>query len=58
MNHKPKLLDLVGRKIRLKHYSIRTEQAYIDWIKRFILFHNKRLPPPWAQQRSAPFCPI
>lgn len=33
----PKLLDQVRGKIRLKHYSIRTEQAYLDWIKRFIL---------------------
>ncbi|HRC73412.1 MAG TPA: integron integrase [Candidatus Competibacter sp.] len=31
-------------KIRLKHYSIRTEQAYVDWIRRFILFHGKRHP--------------
>jgi integron integrase len=44
MNHKPKLLDQVRHKIRLKHYSIRTEQAYVDWIKRFILFHHKRHP--------------
>jgi integron integrase len=44
MDHKPKLLDLVRQKIRLKHYSIRTEQAYADWIRRFILFHNKRHP--------------
>jgi hypothetical protein len=28
--------------IRLKHYSIRTEEAYVTWIKRDILFHNKR----------------
>ncbi len=40
MDHKPKLLD----QVRLKHYSIRTEQAYVDWIKRFILFHHKRHP--------------
>ena len=40
----PKLLDQVRDKIRLKHYSIRTEQAYTDWIKRFVLFHNKRHP--------------
>jgi integron integrase len=40
----PKLLDQVRGKIRLKHYSIRTEQAYSDWIKRFILFHNKTHP--------------
>ena len=40
----PKLLDQVRDKIRLKHYSIRTEQAYTDWTKRFVLFHNKRHP--------------
>ncbi len=40
----PKLLDQVRGKIRLKHYSIRTEQAYVDWIKRFILFHGKQHP--------------
>jgi integron integrase len=40
----PKLLDQVRSKIRLKHYSIRTEQAYSDWIKRFILFHHKKHP--------------
>jgi len=44
MYHKPKLLDQVRTTIRLKHYSIRTEQAYVDWIKRFILFHRKRHP--------------
>jgi integron integrase len=48
MNHKPKLLDIVRHKIRLKHYSICTEQAYIDWIKRFILFHDKRHPASMA----------
>ena len=40
----PRLLDRVRDKIRLKHYSIRTEQAYLDWIKRFIRFHGKRHP--------------
>ena len=30
--------------LRLKHYSIRTEDAYLDWIRRFILFHKKRHP--------------
>lgn len=40
----PKLLDIVRGKIRLKHYSIRTEQAYVDWIKRYILHFNKRHP--------------
>jgi len=41
---KPKLLDQVRFAIRAKHYSIRTEQSYVSWIKRFILFHHKRHP--------------
>jgi integron integrase len=39
-----KLLDRVRDTLRLKHYSYRTEQTYVDWIRRFILFHNKRHP--------------
>jgi len=45
MEERPKkLLDQVREAIRLKHYSIRTEEAYVTWIKRYILFHNKRHP--------------
>lgn len=40
----PKLLDLVRETLRLKHYALRTEEAYVQWIRRFILFHNKRHP--------------
>lgn len=40
----PKLLDLVRDRIRVKHYSIRTETQYVQWIRRFILFHGKRHP--------------
>ena len=40
----PRLLDLVRARLRLKHYSIRTEQAYVSWIKTFIRFHNKKHP--------------
>src|SRR3990170_916079 len=40
----PRLLELVSQAIRRKHYSIRTEEAYVNWIKRFILFHHKRHP--------------
>ncbi len=40
----PKLLEQVRGKIRLKHYSIRTEQAYTDWIRRFILHFGKKHP--------------
>ena len=43
-NPKKKLLDQVREVIRLKHYSIRTEQTYVDWIKRYIFFHGKRHP--------------
>ena len=39
-----KLLDQVRDALRLKHYAYRTEQAYVDWITRYILFHNKRHP--------------
>ena len=42
--NEPKLLDIVRGKIRLKHYSIRTEQAYTGWIKRFILHFDKQHP--------------
>jgi hypothetical protein len=40
----PKLLDRVRDKIRLKHYSIRTEQSYVQWVRRYILHHDKRHP--------------
>ena len=39
-----KLLDQARERARLKHYALRTEEAYIGWIRRFILFHNKRHP--------------
>ncbi|WP_439647055.1 phage integrase N-terminal SAM-like domain-containing protein [Chromobacterium alticapitis] len=41
---KPRLLEQVRARIRVKHYSLRTEQAYVEWIRRFILFHGKRHP--------------
>jgi len=41
---KPRLLDQVRSLMRLKHLSLRTEEAYINWIKRFIFFHHKRHP--------------
>jgi len=47
MNPPPKLLDQIRKKIRYKHYSIRTEDTYSDWIKCFILFHNKCHPDPY-----------
>ncbi len=42
--HKPRLLEQVRATIRARQYSLRTEQAYVSWIRRFILFHDKRHP--------------
>jgi integron integrase len=39
-----KLLDQVSETLRTKHYAYRTEQTYLDWIKRYIIFHKKRHP--------------
>lgn len=39
-----KLLDQVSEALRTKHYAYRTEQTYVDWIKRYIIFHKKRHP--------------
>jgi len=44
MDAKPKLLELVRDKMRARHFSYRTEQAYVGWIKRFILYNGKRHP--------------
>ncbi|RKY53585.1 MAG: integron integrase, partial [Candidatus Neomarinimicrobiota bacterium] len=43
-NKQPKLLDQVHLVLSTKHYSLRNEESYVNWIKRFILFHNKRHP--------------
>ena len=40
----PRLLDQLRARLRVLHYSIRTEQVYVDWARRFILFHGKRHP--------------
>jgi hypothetical protein len=44
MKDKSKLLDQVRQVVRIKIYSYRTEQAYVTWIKRYILYHDKRHP--------------
>ena len=50
MNHaeerpqEPRLLDRVREALRVRHYSLRTEVAYVDWVRRFVLFHGKRHP--------------
>ena len=44
LDAKPRLFDRVRQRLRLKHYSYRTEQQYVLWIRRFVLFHDKRHP--------------
>jgi len=51
----PKLLDQVREVNRRKHYRIRTEHAYADWVKRFILFHHKRHPQELGKQEITAF---
>jgi integron integrase len=51
----PKLLDQVRDRIRVKHYSIRTETQYVQWIKRFILFNGKRHPRDMGAQEIEAF---
>ena len=51
----PKLLDQVRTVVRLKHFSLRTEQAYVSWIRRFILFHKKRHPAEMAEAEIRQF---
>jgi site-specific recombinase XerD len=51
----PKLLDQVRDVIRCKHFSLRTERTYTDWIRRFILFHGKRHPKEMAEPEVTKF---
>ena len=41
---KPRLLESVRIALRLRHYSVRTERAYVAWIRRYVLLHGKRHP--------------
>jgi integron integrase len=51
----PKLLDQVRQAIRARHYSRRTEEAYVYWIRRFILFHGKRHPRAMGEPHVTAF---
>ena len=50
-----KLLDQVRQKIRFLHYSRKTEQAYVHWIRRYILFHGKRHPKEMGAEEISGF---
>ena len=52
---KPRLLDRVRQALRTRHYSPRTEDTYVGWIKRFILFHNKRHPEELGERDISAF---
>ena len=52
---KKKLLDIVREKILLRHYSLKTEKAYIGWIKRYILFHDKKHPVEMGKKEIESF---
>ena len=51
----PKLLDQLKTEIRLRHYSIRTEQSYVDWAKRYIFFHGKKHPKDMGETEIRSF---
>ncbi|HEU4400709.1 MAG TPA: integron integrase [Candidatus Polarisedimenticolia bacterium] len=52
---RPRLLDRVRQALRGRHFSPRTEQAYIGWIRRYILFHGKRHPSDMAASEMTEF---
>ena len=51
----PRLLDRLRTAIRLRHYSRKTEEAYVEWVRRFILFHRKRHPSEMAEAEVTAF---
>src|SRR5699024_1081181 len=51
----PRLLDRVRNRMRVRHYSLRTERSYIAWIKRYIVFHGKRHPQEMGQAEIEAF---
>jgi len=51
----PKLLDRVREAIRTRHYSGRAEKAYVGWIRRYVLFHNKRHPADMGEAEIGQF---
>lgn len=48
-------MEQVRRCLRARHYSVRTEEAYCDWIRRFILYHERRHPREMAEPEIAAF---
>ena len=51
----PRLLDRLREALRLRHYSRRTEKAYVGWVRRFVLFHDKRHPQETGRAEDSAF---
>jgi hypothetical protein len=49
------LLEQVRQTCRLKHFSLKTEKAYMGWIKRFVLFNNKRHPQEMGEKEISKY---
>lgn len=52
----PFVIDKLRKAIQAHHYSIRTEQTYVNWVKRFIFFHDKRHPSEMGEKEINTFC--
>ena len=52
---KSRLLEQIRAEIRVRHYSLRTEQIYIHWVRRYILFHDKRHPSDMGEREISAF---
>jgi integron integrase len=51
----PRLLDRVRERLRVRHYSLRTEESYVSWIKRYVFFHGKRHPSDMGTEEITAF---
>ncbi len=51
----PRLLDQLRATLRVRHMSLNTEEAYVDWARRFLLFHGKRHPKELGAAAGLPF---
>ncbi|MBN1192682.1 MAG: phage integrase N-terminal SAM-like domain-containing protein [Coriobacteriia bacterium] len=55
MDRPPRLLDQMRDALRARHNSLRTERAYLLWVRRFVYFHQLRHPAEMGERRSTPF---
>ena len=53
--HATRLLDQIRERIRYKHYSLRTEQAYVQWVRMFVKWHGLRHPRDMGREEIVAF---